>query len=65
MFFAINFSNKYRKQLLYIGLDTLKTTSKEVVHKAAEATNEFMGNEIADKIVNTKPVIDEILNELR
>ena len=46
------------------GLDTLKTASKNIVHKAAEATCEFIGNKIAeavaklneDKIVKTKPV---------
>ena len=34
-------------------------TSKKVVHKAPEATGEFIGNKIVDKIVKTKPVIDE------
>ena len=42
------------------GLNSLKTTSKKVVvHKRAEATGEFIGNKIADKIVKQKPVIDE------
>ena len=49
---ARNFSNKYRKQLLDTGLDSLKPASKQVFHKAA-------GNTIADKIVKTKPVTDE------
>ena len=31
-------------------LDTLKTASKTVVHKAAEATGEFIGNKLANKI---------------
>ena len=55
--FVGNFSNKYRKQLLDTGLDTLKTASKKVPRKAAEATGEFIGNKIADKIV--KHIIDE------
>ena len=40
--FAINFSIKYRKQLLDTRLDPLKTASKNVVHKAADATGEFI-----------------------
>ena len=55
MSFATNLSNKYGKQLLdtatKIGLDAIKTLSKKVVHEAAEATVEFVGNEIAAKIV--------------
>ena len=58
--FAINFSIKYRKQLLDTRLDPLKTASKNVVHKAAGATGEFIGNKIGDRIVKQKPVIDEI-----
>ena len=57
--FAIIFSNKYRKQLLDAGLDAFKSASRKVVHKAAEATDEFLGNKIADKIVKPKHVIDE------
>ena len=60
------------------GLDATKTASKKLVHKAIEATGEFIGNKIAEKIV--KPDADlkiveeinvppekreEILNELR
>ena len=57
--FVRNLSKKYRKQLLDTGLDVLKTASKKVVHKAAEAIDEFVGNNIADKTVKQKPVIDE------
>ena len=53
------FSNKYRKQLLDTGVAALKTASKKVVHKAAEATGEFLRNKIAEKIVKPKHVIDE------
>ena len=56
---ARNLSNKYGKQLLdtaaKTGLDALKTASKKVVLKAAEATGEFIENKIADKIVKPKP----------
>ena len=57
--FARNFSNKDSKQLLDTGLDALKTASKKVVHKAAEATGKFIRNKIADKIVKQILVIDE------
>ena len=57
-----NLSNKKGKQLFDIatktGLNALKTASKKVVHKAAEATGEFIGNKIADKIVKPKSVAD-------
>ena len=59
-----NLCNKYGKQLLdtaaKTGLDALKTTSQKVVHKAAEATGDFIGNKIVDKIV--KP--DENLRDV-
>ena len=61
MSFARNFYNKYRKQLLDIGLDSLKTASKTMVYKAAEATSEFIGNKIANKIVKTLRNIEEII----
>ena len=38
------------------GLDALKTAPKKVVHKAGEATGEFMGNKISDKIVKQNPL---------
>ena len=47
----LSFARKYRKQLLNIRLDTLKTASKKVVHKAAEAIGEFLGSTIAGKIL--------------
>ena len=57
---ARNLSNKYGKHFLDTAtrtrLDALKTTSKKVVHKAAEGTGEFIGNKIAGKIVKPKPL---------
>ena len=51
--FTRNISNKYGKQLLdtatKTGLDALKSASKKVVHKAAEAIREFIGSNITDK----------------
>ena len=78
-----NLPNKYGKQLLDTAtknrLYHLKTASKKVAHKAAEAAGEFMGNKIAEvanshgnktvKSVDKKIIlpekIKEILNELR
>ena len=48
MSLARNLSNKHRK-LLATGLDALKTASKKLIHKAAEATGKFIGNKIAEK----------------
>ena len=41
------------------GLDALKTATKKLVHKAGEATGEFLQNKIADKTVKPKLVHDE------
>ena len=64
MSFARNLSNRYRKQLLdtvtKTGLDAPKTASKKVVDKAAETTDEFIGNRSASKIEKPKPVSDKI-----
>ena len=63
LLFTRNLSNKYGKQLLdtatKTGLDALKVAFEKEVHKVAEATGEFIGNKIADKIMKPKPVIDE------
>ena len=54
---------KYVKQLLYTatktGLDALETVAIKEVYKVAEATGEFIGNKIADKIGKPKPLIAE------
>ena len=39
-------------------LDALKTVTKKVSHKAAEATGEFIWCKIANEIVKPKPVVD-------
>ena len=57
--FARNFPSKYQKYLLNTGIDALKTACKKVVHKAAEATGEFRGNKINEKIEKPKRVNDE------
>ena len=40
------------------GVEALKPDAKKVVHKAAEATGEFVGNKIIDKIVKPKHLPD-------
>ena len=55
----MSFATKYRKQLLDTGEDPSKTASKELVHKAAEVTGEFIGNKIADKIVKPNHAIND------
>ena len=54
---AKKFEDKYGKNLMdtakkKTGLDTLKTASKRVVQKTAEATGDLIGNIIADKITS-------------
>ena len=44
--FSRNLSNKYKNHLLDAQLDSLKTTSKKVVHK----TCEYLGNKISETV---------------
>ena len=53
----LSFARKYKIQLLDTRLDSLKTASKKVVHKAGE----FLGNKIADAV--TKPNGEKILKQ--
>ena len=45
-------------------LYALKTVTMKIAHKAAEATGEFIGNNITNKIVKTKSVPDKILRNV-
>ena len=67
MSFTKNISNKYGKQLLdtatKTGLDALKSASKKVVHKAAEAIGEIIEN--IEEILIPPEKSEEILSELR
>ena len=56
--------NNYWILLQKMVLDVLKTASKTVDHKTAEATGQFIGNKIADKIVKSKPVSDVNLTDV-
>ena len=60
MSYAGNLSDKYGEKLLdttiKTGLYAAKTASKKVVHKAAEATVELIGNKIAQKSAKPESV---------
>ena len=49
-----NLNGKYSEKLLYYAkqsaADTLQTSSKRVIQKTAEVTNDLIGNQIANKI---------------
>ena len=51
-----NLNNKYGHKLIdtakKFATDAIKTASKRVVPKTAEATGDLVGNKIADKITN-------------
>ena len=54
MSFAKKCEDEYRKKIMYTATktetDAAKTASERVVQKTTEATGEFIGNKIADKI---------------
>ena len=69
MSFARKFGDKYGKKLMdtatKTGIDAAKTTSKRIVQKPAEATGDFIGNKIADKITSIgKPKEKEKANKI-
>ena len=70
--FEGKFGDKYGKKLMdtatKTGIDVVKTASKRVVQKIAEATGDLIGNKIADKITSlgkTKQKGDERPSEKR
>ena len=56
MSFARSMSNKYGKKLVDTAkksaADAIKTASKRVIQKTAEATGDLIGNKIVDKITS-------------
>ena len=67
--FARKFSDEYGKKLMdtatKTGIDAPKTASKRVVEKTAEATEDLIGNKIADKITSIgKPKEKEKAKEI-
>ena len=55
---AKNVSNKYSQKLLDPAkkstTDAIQTTSKRAIQKTVEATNDLIGNNIADKTTSTQ-----------
>ena len=58
-----NLSSKYSQKLLDHAADALKTSSKRVIQKIAEATCDLIGNKIANKSLKTSPQDDLETNE--
>ena len=64
-----NLSNKYGQKLLHSAkktpTDAIKAASKRAIQKTAEATGDFIGNKIADKItsVSKKKFTKELPND--
>ena len=56
MSFARKFGDRYGKKLMdtaaKTGIDAAKTAYKRIVQKIAEATGDFIGSKIADKIAS-------------
>ena len=67
-----NFNSKYSKKLtdtaIKTGKDFATITGKKTVHKTAEATEDLIGNKIADKITaksqNEEIQSDQVNNEI-
>ena len=55
--YPANIKNNYIKQILEKLLP--QQNLKNCFHKAAEAGDQFIGNEFSDKIVKPKPLINE------
>ena len=69
MSFTRNFSDKYSKSLMDKGIDSskkfAKTAGKKILKETAKATEELIGNKIADKITSaSKKSYDEVNNEM-
>ena len=66
MSFARNFSDKYSKSLIDKGIDVsktfAKTAGKRILKERAKATDDLIGNKIADKIT-AKPIKKDVTNE--
>ena len=58
-----NLSGKYSQNLLdhakKSAIDALKTSSKRVIHKTAEATGDLIGNKIVDRITKVSKILPQ------
>ena len=69
MSLARNFSDKYSKSLMDKGIDVskkfAKTAGEKILKETAKATEDLVGNKIADKITSaSKKSYDEVDNEI-
>ena len=57
--YVTNMENKYQILIKKPRITRFKNSDQKAAQKATEATGEFIENKIADKIVKTKPMLDE------
>ena len=62
MSFARNFNDKYSKSLTDLSKIFAKTAGKKILKKTAKATEDLIGNKIADKITAKPHNKDEVIN---
>ena len=62
MSFARNFNDKYSKSLTDLSKIFAKTAGKKILKETAKATEDLIGNKIADKITAKPHNKDEVIN---
>ena len=60
--FARNFNDKYSKSLMDASKTFAKTAGKQILKETAKATEDLIGNKIADKITAKPHNKDEVFN---
>ena len=62
MSFAKNFNDKYSKSLIDLSKTFANTAGKKILKETAKATEDLIGNKIADKITAKPHNKDEVIN---
>ena len=62
MSFARNFNDKYSKSLIDLSKTFANTAGKKILKETAKATEDLIGNKIADKITAKPHNKDEVIN---
>ena len=62
MSFARNFNDKYSKSLIDLSKTFANTAGKKILKETAKATEDLIGNKIADKITTKPHNKDEVIN---
>ena len=57
--YVTNMRNNYQILIKKPRITCFKNSDQKAAQKAAEATGKFIENKMADKIVKTKPMLDE------